>query len=155
MEINRSRTAAPIKPPLLLSLAETFFAQGRFQEAAALCLQVESRTGLLKFEKLRLPIIMAKIRHLESNFDEALTYWGKAMQVIGKFPMTNGRTTRVIILSIADTLRHLGQIDTMQTSLQQAEALDKLAKPDSVQHWIAGTQHWLEYLRTLAIRSHL
>jgi hypothetical protein len=90
---------------------------------------------------------------MQSNFNEALTHWGKAMEAIKKFPVSSGRTTRMIIEYISHTLLHLGQIDTMRQSLEQIQMLDELAKPDSVKHWIAGTQYWLDYLRTLG--SHL
>lgn len=58
---------------LELSLAEALFAQGRFKEAEGLCLDVKSRPSLLKFETLRLHITLAKIRHVNSDNEDALS----------------------------------------------------------------------------------
>ncbi|KAK7894617.1 hypothetical protein LTR67_006379 [Exophiala xenobiotica] len=54
---------------LKLSLAESLFGQERFREAEELCSDVESCPTLLKFEKSRLNIVMAKIRHVESDLE--------------------------------------------------------------------------------------
>ncbi|KND92895.1 hypothetical protein TOPH_02403 [Tolypocladium ophioglossoides CBS 100239] len=131
---------------LELSLAEALFAQGRLKEAERLCLDVQSRPGLLKFEKLRLHITLAKIRHVDSENQGALSYWSEAMGAIGKFPMTSGRTTRIIVMSICDTLGCLGHNWLMHESQRQVASLDELAKPGGIQYWIAGLRHWLEYL---------
>ncbi|KAI0572219.1 hypothetical protein Alg130_10587 [Pyrenophora tritici-repentis] len=131
---------------LQLSLAEALFAQNRLAEATALCREVQSRVKLLKFENLRLHFILAKIYHIESKFKEAFSCWSRAMDAIGKYPLTNGRLTCVIILSICDTLGHLGHTESIQGSMKAIDDLDKLENPDSVQHWIAGTRHWLSFL---------
>lgn len=120
---------------LELSLAEALFAQKRFKEAEGLCLGIQSRTGLLKFEKLRLQITLAKIRHVESDNEGALSCWSGAMGAIGKFPRANGRTTRIIVMSICDTLGSLGHTWLM--------------------HWIAGLRHWLKYLQSPGLRSRM
>lgn len=150
---QRSYGAAPGKSSLQLSLAEALFAQDRLNEAAALCLEVKSRGKLLKFENLRLQIVLAKIRHVESDFEEASIYWNQALRAAEKYPMTNGRLTRVIILSARDALIQLGYGDLVHNSTKAAENLDKLAAADSVQHWIAGTRQWLKVLTVR--RSHL
>ncbi|KAL2693528.1 hypothetical protein Neosp_000088 [[Neocosmospora] mangrovei] len=142
------------KSRLEISLAEALFAQGLFQEAEKLCLDVQSRPGLLKFEKLRLHITLAKIRHVQSDNEGALSYWSGAMKEIGKFKLTNGRATRIIVISICDTLSGLGQTWLVDESLKQVESLDEMAKPGGTQHWIAGMRHWLEYLESRSLRSH-
>lgn len=126
---------------LELSLAEALFAQKRFKEAEGLCLGIQSRAGLLKFENLRLQIILAKIRHVESDNNGALACWSAAMGAIGKFPRTNRRTTWIIVMSICDTLGSLGYTSLMHESLEQVAALDELAGPGGTQHWIAGLRH--------------
>ncbi|RMZ78661.1 hypothetical protein DV738_g3784, partial [Chaetothyriales sp. CBS 135597] len=137
-----------------LSLAESLFGQERFREAEELCLAVESCPTLLKFEKLRLNIIMAKIRHvLESDLESALSYWNKALAVLGKFNMTNGRTTRILVLSICDILIRQGQDWLVHESMKQVRSLDAMAKPGGVMFWIAGTKHWIEYLDSRGLRS--
>lgn len=150
---QQSYNAAPGKSSLQLSLAEALFAQTRLNEAAALCLEVQSRVKLLKFENLRLQIILAKIRHVESDYEEAFFYWNRALRAVKKYPMTNGRLTRVIILSVRDALIQLGYGGSVHESTKAAEDLDKLAAADSVQHWIAGTRQWVRVLTVR--RSHL
>jgi len=143
---GRSGSSLPSSSPLDLCLAEALFAQSRLDEAESLCLEVQSRPDLLKFERLRLHITLAKIRHVRSANEEALACWGEAMKAIGKFRLTNGRTTRVIVVSICDTLSVLGHASLV--SFRQVAALDELARPGVIQHWIAGLRHWLEYLRS-------
>ncbi len=70
------------------------------------------------------------------------------------FPLTNGGTTRIIVMSICDTLASLGHTQLLGNSLNQVASLDKLAKPGGVQYWIAGLRHWLEYLQS-RVKSHL
>lgn len=152
---RRDQNGLSGKSRLEISLAEALFAQGLFQEAEKLCLDVQSRPGLLKFEKLRLHITMAKIRHVQSDNEGALSYWSGAMKEIGKFKLTNGRATRIIVISICDTLSGLGQTWLVDESLKQVESLDEMAKPGGTQHWIAGMRHWLEYLESRSLRSHI
>lgn len=142
---DRNCICSPGQSLLELSLAEALFAQERFKEAERLCLDVQSRPSLLDFEELRLHITMAKIRHVESDYEGALSCWSGAMKAIGKFHMTNGRSTRIIVLSICDTLRRLGQTWLVDASLKEAASLEELAKPRDAQYWIAGMRHWLEY----------
>ncbi|KAH7127589.1 hypothetical protein EDB81DRAFT_889385 [Dactylonectria macrodidyma] len=59
---------------LQLSVAEALFAQERLEEAKLLCLYVGSRPDLLKLEKLRLHITMAKIHHIHAEYEEALPH---------------------------------------------------------------------------------
>ncbi len=145
---GRSGVSLPSGSPLDLCLAEALFAQSRLDEAESLCLEVQSRPDLLKFERLRLYITLAKIRHVRSPNEEALACWGEAMKAIGRFRLTNGRTTRIIVVSICDTLSGLGHASLVSESLKQVAALDELARPGGIQHWIAGLRHWLEYLRS-------
>jgi hypothetical protein len=98
---------------------------------------------------------MAKIRHVESDNEGALSCWSGAMREIGKFHLTNGRTTRIIVISICDTLSGLGQTWLVRESLKQVASLDEIAKPGSVQYWIAGLRHWLEYLQSRSLRSRM
>lgn len=150
---QQSFSAATGQSSLQLCLAEALFAQNRFNEATALCLEVKSRVKLLKFEDLRLQIILAKSRHVDSDYEDAFFYWNRALRAVKRYPMTNGRLTRVIILSVRDALIQLGYGDSVHESTKAAEDLDKLAAADSVQHWIAGTRQWLKVVTVR--RSHL
>ena len=52
---------------------------------------------------------MAKIRYFRLEDEEALVCWSSAMEAIGKFHLTNARSTQIIVLSICDILRRMGQ----------------------------------------------
>ncbi|RDA90092.1 hypothetical protein CP533_2944 [Ophiocordyceps camponoti-saundersi (nom. inval.)] len=151
----QSCNSSPGGSLLELCLAEALFAQRRFEEAERLCLDVQSRPGLLKFEKLRLHITLAKIRHLNSESQSALVCWSEAMGAIGKFPMTNGRATRIIVMSMCDILGSLGHNWLLDESLRQVASLDEMEKPGGIQYWIAGLRHWLEYLQSRGVQSRM
>jgi hypothetical protein len=48
------------------------FAQSRLDEAESLSIEVQSRPNLLKFERLRSHITLAKIRHVRPANEDAL-----------------------------------------------------------------------------------
>ena len=95
---DRSFLCPPGQSLLELSLAEALFAQERFEEVEKLCLEIQTRPSLLKLEKLRLHITLAKIRHVKLDNKGALSYWSAAKKAIGKFHLTNGRSTWIIVL---------------------------------------------------------
>lgn len=51
------------------------------------------------------------------------------MAAVGKYKLTGGSTTQIIVMSICDTLSELGHAQLMQQSLQQARTLGNLVKP--------------------------
>lgn len=136
---------------LELSLAEMLFGQGRFNEAEELCLDVQSRPTLLRFEKLRLHITLAKIYHINSDYERASAQWAQAMVAVSKFPNESG-ATRIIVMSVCDILARQkapGQDNPLlDQSLTTLDSLGKLAKPDGVRCWIAGLRHWVESLQS-------
>jgi hypothetical protein len=147
---ERNSICSPSRSLLDLSLAEVLFAQQRFDEADKICSDVQSRPSVLKFEKLRLHITKAKIRHFRLENEEALECWSSAMKAIGKFHLTNGRSTRIIVLSICDILRRMGQTWLADSSQAEAASLDTLAKPGGTDYWIAGMRHWSKHLKLQA-----
>ncbi|KAF2005721.1 hypothetical protein P154DRAFT_542650 [Amniculicola lignicola CBS 123094] len=120
-----------------LQLDNPASAKYRFKEAERVCLDIQSRSNLLKFEILRLHIMRAKLYHVQLDY-----------KAIGKFNITNGHSTRIIVISICDTLSRLGHTLLADESLKQATYLDTLAEPGGTQYWIAGMQHWLTYLQS-------
>ncbi|GAB0132576.1 hypothetical protein EsDP_00001008 [Epichloe bromicola] len=143
------------KSILELSLSEALFAQGRLDEAEELCIEIESRAGLLKMERLRLSVTRAKLRHVQSDYEGAFNHWSSAMAAVGKYKLTGGSTSQIIVMSICDTLSELGHAQLMQQSLQQARTLGNLVKPGRAEYWIAGMRHWLEFLQSRSFRSHM
>jgi len=138
----------PGRSLLELSLAEVLFAQELFDEAKQLCLCIQSRPGLTKFETLRLYITLAKLRHVRSDYDGAFPCWAEALAAISKFPKETGGATRIIIVSICDIFSHQGQKQLLDQSKRQVASLDELARSGGAKHWIAGLRQWLEYLET-------
>ncbi|ATY60543.1 hypothetical protein A9K55_006954 [Cordyceps militaris] len=134
-----------------LSLAEVLFAQQRVSEAEELCLEIESRAGLLKYEQLRLHITLAKIRHIKLDDEGASSHWAKAMVAVGKFPNESG-VTRIIVKSVCDILRRqrvpVPDNNLLDQSLQTLDSIDKLEKPGGIRCWIAGLRHWVDYLQS-------
>ncbi|RGP65267.1 hypothetical protein FLONG3_9297 [Fusarium longipes] len=146
--MRRDRNSISDKSLLELALAEVLFAQGRFEDAEHLCSIIESRGDLLKFGRLRLLVTMAKLQHLQSAKEDALSRWTGAMGEIGQFPLTNGYTTRIIMLSIAELVG--GGIEdevekaVRMTSLEKVDTLGKNARPGGTKNWIAGLCQWAE-----------
>lgn len=77
------------------------------------------------------------------------------MRAIRKFRLTNGRTTRIIVMSIVDTLRCQIDPSLVRDSLNQVATLDQLAKPGGTLYWIAGLRHWSEYLESRDLRGRM
>ncbi|KAM5347139.1 hypothetical protein ACJ41O_010144 [Fusarium nematophilum] len=128
-----------------LSLAETLFAQEKFKEAEEICLDIQSRPNHLKFTKLRLNIILAKIRHVNSDLEAALSCWSEAMEAMQKFPFVSGRVARIITMSIADILDAQGHNWVARESPRRG-SVD--VKPEGIRYWIAGFRHWADYLQS-------
>jgi hypothetical protein len=131
------------KSPLELALAEVLFAQGQFKCAENICADVQSRGGLLKLERLRLHITIAKIQHSVSDTTGAFTSWTKALTEIQKFRLTNGYTTRIIMLSSRDVLPDTADAEAEQ-SLKQVNSLGRNAEPGGTKFWIAGLGQWAQ-----------
>ncbi|CAH0044922.1 unnamed protein product [Clonostachys solani] len=125
---------------LELSLAEALFAQGRLKAAEVICKNIQDRPTLLKFERLRLHLLSGRL-YFETNDLDSLTHWSAALRETGSFHLTNGRTTRVIVLSICDILRRLGHADLVQQSMQQVAFLEEAADPMAINYWIARMRH--------------
>ncbi|KAM0415914.1 hypothetical protein ACHAPT_013125 [Fusarium lateritium] len=154
--VRRTERPDPLagKSLLELALAESLFAQGRYEEAEQICLDIQTRTSLLKYEKLRLCVILAKLRHMNSELESALSFWSEAMQALQKFPLVNGRVNRIISTSMADVLDAQGHNWLTRESPRRA-SLSELAKPQGVPYWIAGFRHWAEYLQSRGARGDL
>ena len=148
-EIARSghdRTSA--QRILKLALAESLFSQGRHEQASALCFEIQTCPKTSKIENLRLCIVQAKLCHVHSDWDGALRHWTDAMLAVGRFKMTSGHTTRIILFSICYTLRCQGRHELELKSSDQFAILEKLAGPGGSMHWIAGLRHWLIYMQS-------
>jgi tetratricopeptide (TPR) repeat protein len=147
--IRRTERPDPLrgKSLLELALAEALFAQERYGEAAEICADIETRTSLLKYERLRVYVILAKLSHIRSDFEVALSRWSEAMQALQDFSLVDGQVQTIISTSIADVLDAQGHNWLTRESPRKA-SLTELAKPQGVPHWIAGFRQWAEYLHS-------
>lgn len=149
-------SAMPGRSLLQASLAEALFAQGQMGEAEQLCLQARSSRNIMKLGTLRFAITLAKIAHMADKPRAAQQFWSEALAAISKFPLTNGRTTRIILLSAHEVLPE-NQVDQIrQQSVEQVKHLEELARPTGGTHyWIAGIRHWESHLEARNIRSRI
>ncbi|KAL2276404.1 hypothetical protein FJTKL_00918 [Diaporthe vaccinii] len=136
-------------------LAEILFAREKYEEAKTLCDEVRVRRNLLKFAKLRIFVVLAKICHVRDDYGGAMGHWSEALQAIAGFELTNGRTTRMIVSSQENALGKLGHAEIRDQSRKQVVVLDELAKPGGTLYWIAGMRHWQQYLESGVTRSRI
>lgn len=147
--IRRTERPDPLpgKSLLELSLAEALFAQERYEETNEICVDIESRASLLKYERLRVNVILAKLSHMRSEFEAALSRWSEAMQALQEFSLVDGQVQNIISASMADVLDAQGHNWLTKESPRKA-SLTELAKPEGVPHWIAGFRQWADYLQS-------
>lgn len=136
----------PGRSLLEVCLAEMLFAQGRMEEAGRLCTNLESRSNLLKLGRLRMYIVLAKIHHTRGEHGKAAEYWGKTMKCLIQFPLSNGHTLRVVMLSMEKM--HCLPPEGLDRSMQQLDLLATLSRPGGTRYWIAGMRHWEKFLGT-------
>lgn len=147
---NESSPGALLK----LALAETLFAQHRFDEAKSICDEVESFPKLLKMGRLRLSIIQAKLAHIKADYNEALRCWTDALAAISRFNLVNGHTTRILLLSMCDILHRQGNSEMELKYRDQLRILERHVGQGGTFHWIAGLREWLKYLEAPTDRSY-
>ncbi|CAG7555081.1 unnamed protein product [Fusarium equiseti] len=147
--IRRTERPDPLpgKSLLELALAEALFAQERYEETKEVCVDIESRASLLKYERLRVNVILAKLSHMRSEFEAALSRWSEAMQALQEFSLVDGQVQNIISASMADVLDAQGHNWLTKESPRKA-SLTELAKPEGVPHWIAGFRQWADYLQS-------
>ncbi|KAF4342540.1 hypothetical protein FBEOM_3516 [Fusarium beomiforme] len=137
----------PGKSLLELALAEALFAQERYGETEEICLDIESRASLLKYERLRVYVILAKLSHIRSDYEVALSRWSEAMQSLQEFSLVDGQVQTIVSASMADVLDAQGHNWLTRESPRRA-SLNELAKPEGVPYWIAGFRQWADYLQS-------
>uniref|UniRef100_A0A4E9ELE1 Uncharacterized protein n=1 Tax=Gibberella zeae TaxID=5518 RepID=A0A4E9ELE1_GIBZA len=144
-EIKRRDDAYCIsgKSRLELTLAEVLLASGHIEYTENICLNVQCRGGLLKFERLRFQITIAKIRHSMSDNPGTSISLIKALTEVRKCTLTNGYTTRIIMLSSYEVLPNMAGAHA-EASRKEVDVLGGHATPGGTKHWIAGQGHWAQ-----------
>lgn len=139
------------------------------ENAEKLCQELVHLEHILRFDRLRTWLTLAKISFVRGDYVEAEHRFQEAMNVINKFERTNGHATAVIIMSMIHTLRRSleavdhdpeAQIDrekALKQSYKELGTLKSMADPNGTRFWIPGLCEWEEWLRTqdLSRQSHL
>ncbi|KAK2037723.1 hypothetical protein LZ31DRAFT_480413 [Colletotrichum somersetense] len=146
---------------LRVSLAENLFAQGKseyvredaqdmLREARDLCSCLQSDITLLRYEKLRLCITLAKTCHIQSELGDAMLHWNRALDAVSQFGFTSGITTRIIIRSMMDILDRQQADPVVKTAWQKSHnelaTLAKFERKNGIMNWVPGLGDWEEYL---------
>ncbi len=130
---------------LQLSRAESLMGQERFEEAEALCLEIQPYPRLSKLDSLRLSIFFGRIYHQRSDWSNARHYWTKALSDIYKFPLVNGHTTKAILHSMKEVLLREGNLEWSSKYNDQINKM-KVIKPGGCEYWIPGLGRWYNSL---------
>ncbi|GKT61116.1 NB-ARC domain-containing protein [Colletotrichum tofieldiae] len=178
--IDGASVASRSRNVMEASLAECLFAKGHYEarktlgevtpeacsalgEARKLCVGLQSQSTLLKFERLRTLLTLAKICFVEGNYSEAEGHFSKSLTVMNKFDRTNGYATMTIIKSMIHTVRRApvkndGELKqrSLEQSREKLRMLEEKAKEGGIQYWIPGLRGWEASLMTLApVRSRI
>ncbi|KAI8712832.1 hypothetical protein NCS52_01382600 [Fusarium sp. LHS14.1] len=145
MERRRGSYIPAIGKNLLeLSLAEVAFSRGQYYNSEMLCLGALKEFPRLKYEKMRAYIILAKVYHINSNFDQAHSYWMMALETIARFTTGCSRVTRMILRSLCHSA---GNDERREQYQKQLERLGPEDEADGVKFWISGMPEWNKYLQ--------
>lgn len=153
-----------------IALAECFFYQTKYSDAKQHLEEVKSDClaqahrkprqyletdelhGLSKTAKLRHTITMAKVLHVQNEWDVAFEYWNKALMMINKIPPTSGHATKIIHESQRDLLMRMRKFDLMAASHKEIHKLETVSRNSEATHWIPGLLEW-EKVLTVAWES--
>lgn len=149
---RREGTYIPVmgKCLLELSLAEVLFAKGRSSDAEVLCLGVLKESPLLKYEKLRAYITLAKIYHDRSDHDKARSHWTMALETVDRFPSETSRTTRLILRSLCNVA---GNDELREQYQERLSRIGALEEADDMKFWISGMRDWEKILQLIESRA--
>jgi tetratricopeptide (TPR) repeat protein len=136
---------------LQLALIETFIRRGFFKQAEECLLKL-----IPMFEAIAEPDILqntghfrvwaglARISHLEGNWDDALVRWNRALGIVEAAGWNKGCTHGIFLYSIAQALFRIGDLDASLVTLENAKK--SLAAEDR-KYWIVGLgSYWYDYV---------
>ncbi|WQF76964.1 Putative tetratricopeptide-like helical domain superfamily [Colletotrichum destructivum] len=162
------------------SLAECLFAKGHYEARKAsgkvthearnaleksrkLCVLLQSQS-LLKFERLRTLLTLAKICFVEDKYSEAEDYFSKSFTTMNTFGRTNGYATMAIIKSMIHTVGSRaspeddGELErqSIEQSYEKLKILEEEAEEGGIQYWVPGLRDWEDSLMRLPpVRSRI
>ncbi|KAH9827232.1 TPR repeat [Teratosphaeria destructans] len=142
---------------LQLSLAEAFMRKGLLQDAASIY-RASNQGG--SFAELRTTIGLARIAHLQSDWDGAFEHWNCALKRIsGDFPRGDthsGHTYLAVLESTYHVLLMRGEHKYAAQTLANITQIRETSDSRGCTNWIPGlSNHWLRYLHKQIPRARL
>nr|KMM72098.1 hypothetical protein CPAG_08397 [Coccidioides posadasii RMSCC 3488] len=138
---------------LRLALIESFIRRGLFTQA-----EEKLKELIPIIEAIREPDInqstehfrvwagLARISHLQGQWNEALDRWNQALALVERSGWTQGFNHGIVLYSIAQVLARVGDVTGCQTSLSKAE---KSLAVEERKYWIVGLgSYWYDYIVT-------
>ncbi|EFQ99241.1 hypothetical protein MGYG_02254 [Nannizzia gypsea CBS 118893] len=144
-----------IEPLLHLILAESIFAQGRFSEVEGICQEVQSQADLSNREELHVSILLAKISHVRSEWNDAFYHWSEALRTIEKSTPFHDHIARVILRSLCDVVHRQGRHNLRRKFEAKLSALGDTVLLVRGRHWITGLNLWQDGLPGSLTYMHL
>ena len=130
---------------LQISRAEVLLGQRQLDRAKPLCLEIQSYPCLSKFSNLRLSTLLARIYQVKRDWISARHYWTVALSRISAYPLVNGNSTKMILYSMKEVLRHGGDRKWSDEYGAQIKKLEEI-KPERCEYWIPGLGRWYHQL---------
>ncbi|KMU85898.1 hypothetical protein CIHG_03427 [Coccidioides immitis H538.4] len=138
---------------LRLALIESFIRRGLFTQA-----EEKLKELIPIIEAIREPDInqstehfrvwagLARISHLQGQWNEALDRWNQALALVERSGWTQGFNHGIVQYSIAQVLARVGDVTGCQASLSKAE---KSLAVEERKYWIVGLgSYWYDYIVT-------
>ncbi|KAI1972184.1 hypothetical protein LOZ35_004696 [Ophidiomyces ophidiicola] len=138
---------------LMFTMIESFIRRGMFKRAEPYLLDlipffeaIIEPDIIQSTAHARVWIGLARIYHLQGEWNEALMQWQEALQIVESKMKKTGFTYGVILYSIAQVQFQLGRLQESLASLERAE--ESLAFEER-KYWIVGLgTYWYDYVVT-------
>ncbi|QVM13232.1 hypothetical protein D8B26_007846 [Coccidioides posadasii str. Silveira] len=138
---------------LRLALIESFIRRGLFTEAEKYLHELIPIVEAIRepdinqsTEHFRVWAGLARISHLQGQWNEALDRWNHTLAIVERSGWTQGFNHGIVLYSIAQVLARVGDITGCQTTLTKAE---KSLAVEERKYWIVGLgSYWYDYIVT-------
>ncbi|KMU81442.1 hypothetical protein CISG_09013 [Coccidioides immitis RMSCC 3703] len=138
---------------LRLALIESFIRRGLFTQAEEKLKELIPIIEAIpepdinqSTEHFRVWAGLARISHLQGQWNEALDRWNQALAIVERSGWTQGFNHGIVLYSIAQVLARVGDVTGCQTSLSKAE---KSLAVEERKYWIVGLgSYWYDYIVT-------
>ncbi|KMP09096.1 TPR repeat [Coccidioides immitis RMSCC 2394] len=138
---------------LRLALIESFIRRGLFTQAEEKLKELIPIIEAIpepdinqSTEHFRVWAGLARISHLQGQWNEALDRWNQALAIVERSGWTQGFNHGIVLYSIAQVLARVGDVTGCETSLSKAE---KSLAVEERKYWIVGLgSYWYDYIVT-------